>query len=124
MEERLLYSCIVVPENTIVVSTITLYQLARLLTTLITLLDFIKMTAMVDSGAMGNFIHPRFVLEHELVTIECTPMVVNNVNGRLLSCMDQQVEICMVLGNHLETLTFDVALLGKHNIVLGLLWLQ
>ena len=30
----------------------------------------------------------------------------------------------MVLGNHSETLTFDVALLGKHNIVLGLPWLQ
>ena len=111
-------------ENTIVVSTITQYQLARLLTALITLSDSIKTTAMVNSGAMGNFIHPRFVSEHGLVTRECTPLVVNNVNGQLLSCMDQQVEICMVLGSHLETLTFDVAPLGKHNIILGLLWLQ
>ena len=38
--------------------------------------------------------------------------------------MDQQVEIQMDIGNHLETLTFDIALLGKHNIMLGLLWLQ
>jgi len=30
----------------------------------------------------------------------------------------------MAIGNHSETLTFDVALLGGHNIVLGLLWLQ
>ena len=29
-----------------------------------------------------------------------------------------------MVGNHSETLTFDVAPLGKHNIVLGLLWLQ
>jgi hypothetical protein len=30
----------------------------------------------------------------------------------------------MTIGGHSETLTFDVALLGKHNIVLGLPWLQ
>jgi hypothetical protein len=30
----------------------------------------------------------------------------------------------MAIGGHSETLTFDVALLGKHNIVLGLPWLQ
>ena len=30
----------------------------------------------------------------------------------------------MMVGNHAETLTFDLAPLRKHNIVLGLLWLQ
>jgi len=30
----------------------------------------------------------------------------------------------MAIGNHSETLTFDVAPLGGHNIVLGLPWLQ
>jgi hypothetical protein len=30
----------------------------------------------------------------------------------------------MVLGNHSETLTFNIALLGGHNIILGLPWLQ
>lgn len=96
----------------------------RLLTAPITLAVSIKTTAMVDSGAMGNFIHPRFVSEHKLVTRDRTPLVVNDVNGRLLSRVDQQVEINMVLGNHSETLTFDVAPLGKHNVVLGLPWLQ
>ena len=38
--------------------------------------------------------------------------------------MDQQVEVWMMVGNHSETLTFNIAPLGKHNIVLGLLWLQ
>ena len=117
-------SPVVVPENTIVVSTITPYQLVRLLTAQITLADSIKTTAMVDLGAMGNFIHLRFVLEHKLVTKDHTPLVVNDVNGQLLSCVDQQVEIHMDIGNHSETLTFDVAPLGKHNIVLGLPWLQ
>ena len=47
-------ACQIVPQNTVVVSAITPYQLARLLTTPITLADSTKTTAMVDSGAMGN----------------------------------------------------------------------
>ena len=79
---------------------------------------------MVDSGAMGNFIHPRFVELYELVTKNHNLLTVNDVNGHLLSHIDRQVEIQMAVGNHSKTLTFDVALLGGHNIVLGLLWLQ
>ena len=30
----------------------------------------------------------------------------------------------IAVGNHAETLTFDIVPLGKHNIVLGLPWLQ
>ena len=55
-------------ENRAVVSAITPYQLVRHLTAPITLADSIKMTAMVDLGTMGNFIHPRFVEQHELAT--------------------------------------------------------
>ena len=79
---------------------------------------------MVDSGAMGNFIHPRFVQEHGLTTKERTPLVVNDVNGRLLSRVDRQTEVRMSIAGHSEMITFDVAPLGKHNIVLGLPWLQ
>jgi hypothetical protein len=71
----------VVPQNTAIVSVITPYHLVRLLTALITLADSIKMTAMVDSGAMGNFIHPRFIEVHELVTKPREPLVINDVNG-------------------------------------------
>jgi hypothetical protein len=79
---------------------------------------------MVDSGARGNFIHPRFIEVHKLVTKPREPLVINDVNSRLLSHVDQQAEIWMTIGGHSEMLTFDVAPLGKHNIVLGLLWLQ
>jgi hypothetical protein len=75
----------VVPQNTAIVSAITPYHLVRLLTAPITLADSIKMTAMVDSGTMGNFIHPRFIELHELVTKPHEPLVVNDMNGRLLS---------------------------------------
>ena len=43
-------ACQIVPQNTVVVSAITPYQLARLLTTPITLADSIKTTAMVAQG--------------------------------------------------------------------------
>jgi hypothetical protein len=58
------------PSDNIVVSAITLYQLVRHLTAPITLANDLKTTAMVDLGAMGNFIHPRFVKEHQLVMKE------------------------------------------------------
>jgi hypothetical protein len=71
----------VVPQNTAIVSAITPYPLVRLLTAPITLADSIKMTAMVDSGTMGNFIHPRFIELHKLVTKPHEPLVINDVNG-------------------------------------------
>ena len=75
-------------ENTLVVSAVTLYQLVRHLTAPIALVDSIKTTAMVNSGAMGNFIHLRFIEEHQLVTIECNLLTINDVNGCLLLCVD------------------------------------
>jgi hypothetical protein len=78
----------VVPQNTAIVSVITPYQLVRLLTAPITLADSIKTTAMVDSRAMGNFIHPRFIELHKLVTKTHEPLIVNDMNSRLLSRVD------------------------------------
>ena len=128
MDEKIwnspLVSTSVLPQNTAIVSAITPYQLVRLLTTPIVLEDSIETTTMVDSGAMGNFIHPRFVQEHGLSMKERTPLVVNDVNGQLLSCVEQQAEVRMTIAGHSEVITFDIAPLGKHNIVLGLLWLQ
>ena len=68
-------------ENVLIVSVITPYQLIRHLTAPITLAESIKSTAMVNSGAMGNFIHPRFIKEHALVTKERNLLTVNDVNG-------------------------------------------
>ena len=75
-------------ENVLIISMITPYQLIRHLTVPITLVESIKSTAMVNSGAMGNFIHLRFIEEHTLVTKECNPLTVNDVNGQLLLCID------------------------------------
>ena len=80
--------CIYDSENALVVSAITPYHLVRHLTAPITLADNIKTTAMVDSGAMGNFIHPRFIEEHALVTKERNLLTINDVNGQLLSRVD------------------------------------
>ena len=74
-------TCIYDSENVLVMSVITPYQLVRHLTAPITLADSIKTTAMVNSGAMGNFIHLRFIEEHALVTNERNLLTVNDVNG-------------------------------------------
>ena len=68
-------------ENVPIISMITLYQLVRHLTVPIILVDSVKSTAMVDSGAMGNFIHLRFIEEHALVIKECNLLTINDVNG-------------------------------------------
>ena len=86
-------TCTYNSENTLVVSVITLYHLVRHLTVPVMLSGSIKSTAMVDSGAMGNFIHLRFIEEHTLVTKEHNLLTVNDVNGQLLMCVDQQVKI-------------------------------
>ena len=105
-------------------SAITPYQIIRHLTAPVTLAESIKMTAMVNLGAMGNFIHLRFIKEHNLVTKSQMPFPVMDVNGCLLTHANQQVEIQMVIRNHSKILTFDVIPLGAHNLILGLLWLQ
>ena len=68
-------------ENALIVSVITLYHLIRHLTAPVMLAESIKSTAIVDSGAMGNFIHLRFIAEHLLVTEEHNLLTVNDVNG-------------------------------------------
>ena len=111
-------------DNRVTLSAITLYQIVRHLTAPVTLAESIKTTAMVDSGTMGNFIHLRFVKEHNLVTKSRMPFPVVDVNGHLLTHANQQVKTRMAIGNHSEILTFDVIPLGAHNLILGLSWLQ
>jgi len=111
-------------DNIAILSAITLYQIVRQLTTPVTLADSIKMTAMVNSGTMGNFIHLRLMKEHNLVTKSQTLFPVVDVNGCLLTHANQQVETWMTIGNHSETLTFDIVPVGGHNLILGLSWFQ
>jgi len=111
-------------DNRVMLSAITPYQIVRHLTAPVTLAESIKMTAMVNLGAMGNFIHLRFVKEHNLVTKSRMPFPVVDVNGCLLTHANQQVKTQMAIRNHSEILTFDVVPLGVHNLILGLLWLQ
>jgi hypothetical protein len=106
------------------VSAMTPYKIVKHMTAPIIVNSSIKTTALVDSGAMGNFIHPRYVAEKEFETNQRIPLVVNDVNGRLLAKVEQQVKLDLKMGSHFETILLDVAPLGGHNMVLGLLWLQ
>jgi hypothetical protein len=80
--------------------------------------------ALLDSGVMGNFIHPRYVQERSLITMKRVPLTINNVNRHLLTQVDRQVKLDLLIGEHYETIIFDVTPLGGHNMVLGLPWLH
>jgi len=73
MDDKILDSALIcnadlAKDNIAILSAITPYQIIRHLTAPVTLVDSIMTTAMVNLGAMGNFIHLRFVKEHNLVT--------------------------------------------------------
>ena len=80
--------------------------------------------AFINSGAMGNFIHPRLVEEHQLKThTRPTPLSLQTVTGKVFTSVTQQVTTVMTTRHrHTKTITFNVTPIGKHNIILGLPW--
>jgi len=80
--------------------------------------------AFVDSGAMGNFIHPRLVTKFGIPTFpRPTPLRLRTVTGTNFHDVSQQVRVSLITKHgHEEVITLDVAPIGKHNIILGLPW--
>ena len=89
-----------------------------------------KVTAMVDSGAMGIYISPGTVnklglpyqkKEHpySLATVDGKPI---NYEGGRVRFETAQLE--MTIGGRTENVRFDVTNTGRHQVVLGLPWLQ
>jgi len=81
-------------------------------------------SAFVDSGAMGNFIHPRLVTQ---LNIQTQPrpnkLRLHTVTGKTFFTVEQQVKIALITKHgHEEVITLDVAPVGKHNLILGLPW--
>ena len=83
--------------------------------------------AMLDSGASCCFIHPRFVKEHNLPTIQkkrgvhlCT---INNSDIKS-GLITHEVHLQVVIENHSETLVFSVTNIGDDNLILGINWLR
>jgi len=86
--------------------------------------------AMVDSGAMGNFMSPATVTRlglttelkedpYHLSTVDGTP-IEQNEGTICIETAEQQMRIL----EHIETIRFDIAPLGRHEIILGMPWMQ
>ena len=80
--------------------------------------------ALLDSGAMGNFIHEELVSQLGLVRTPRTPMPLMDVKGLKIGEIGFQVKVTIQMGAHEEDIILDVANIGAHRLILGLPWLQ
>jgi hypothetical protein len=83
---------------------------------------------MVDSGAQGNFISPTVVVQHLLPTeVKEDGYCLVLADGGLAAngLIDVQTKpVHMGIGGHSEYIQFDVTKIGKHDIILGLPWME
>ena len=80
--------------------------------------------ALLDCGAMGNFIHENTVEQLGLTRTPRSPIPLMDVKGLKIGELAFQVTVTMRIGVHEEQIVFDVAPIGSHSVILGLPWLQ
>src|SRR5258706_4544837 len=80
--------------------------------------------ALVDSGAMGNFIHENLVTELNLTRTLRRPLPLMDVKGLRIGSLEFQVKLTMRIGSHEEHLVLDVAPIRSHRLILGFPWLE
>ena len=81
-------------------------------------------SALLDSGAVGNFIHEELVQRLGLVRTPRAPLPLLDVKGIKIGQLEFQVKVDMRVGAHEESIVLDVAPIGSHRLILGLPWLQ
>ena len=83
--------------------------------------------ALIDSGVTGLFMDWRYVEHYKLATQKLYHLiVVYNVDGspNEAGCITKTVEVILRLNEHAKRVNFAVTNLGKHNLILGFMWLQ
>lgn len=85
--------------------------------------------AMIDSGASGNFINPKTVIKHTIWTrVKGKPYRLTVANGSDIGKEGIEIETIELemttQGRHFEMISFDVAPIGNHDIILGMPWMQ
>jgi hypothetical protein len=83
-----------------------------------------KVRALIDSGAMGNFVHEELVHKLGLIRTPRALLPLLDVKGLKIGELRYQVELLLKVGIHEEKITMDVAPIGSHQIILGLPWLE
>lgn len=87
-----------------------------------------ELTAMVDSGATGNFMDPRVKKRLGLLGVEKKkPIPLMGLNGKKLEnkgITEESGWLTMTIKEHRERINFDIASLGNDDIILGAPWLR
>lgn len=92
-------------------------------------LNGIAAAALIDSGAMGCFMNPEFAEKWDIPTTRNEKPYRLTLLGGKDAGHDGWVRrrtdgIVMVVNGHQETLYFDIVPIGRHDLVLGTLWLN
>lgn len=85
----------------------------------------IHTVAMLDSGAMSNFIDIEFCLNNQLtLDKKNNPIEILTVDGSPISSgrVTHDVKSHLTIGPHKEDITLDVTKLGQYPVILGMPW--
>lgn len=95
----------------------------RLLVVNTTVFGQLPATAMIDSGASALFIDSDFIKQHGLTTrLRDFPQQVILANGKE-ETITSEIEVPLLIDQHLETVTCQVMKLSGYTIILGKPWL-
>jgi hypothetical protein len=88
----------------------------------------IQAQAMIDSGATGNFVNPKFVKKNKLQKeVLVSPLSLSVVDGRPIASGKIKNNVIVSFQSsekHVERLALYEANIGSFNIILGLPWLK
>ena len=84
-----------------------------------------QIRALLDSGAMNNFIHQDIVKKLGLKMMNRKePQLVKDIQGGSLGWTNKVCKATIEIGRHQEEMVFSIIPLGKHDLVIRLSWLQ
>ena len=81
--------------------------------------------AFIDSGAIGNFIHLCFIAQENIPTSKRENLLsLVSVTGEKFFDSDSTANVNLTTDKHSEQIPLEVAPIGRHDIILGLPWLE
>lgn len=87
-----------------------------------------KVQIMIDSGATGNFMDPKIKEGLQILgRKKPTSVPLTGLNGEKLSeegITEETGWLPMIIDKHFEMINFDVAKLGRDDVILGIPWLR
>jgi hypothetical protein len=83
---------------------------------------------MVNLGVIGNYMNPGFMKKLGLLgKVKAVPELITGLNGENLGTlliMTKSGTVLMVVLGHIKCLNFDIILMGRYDVVLGIPWLK